>query len=254
MELRLFPGLTAVALAVAGVAWSPRKLKWIWLGTALAAITFSMGLNTPIYRWLFTHVTALGGFRSPSRFAIVAMCAIAMLAGFGVAAVEQRTRSQRARSRITLAAVVLLIAEYWSAPLALVPVTSRVPAIYRYMRTLPMGVIVELPLPRLTTLPGTDPEFEFWSIAHWRPLINGYTGFFPAEYEQTLTEMRDFPSTRSYQRLRRLDVKYIIVHEALYNDVERVSLLTELNRRPQAFMFAGRYEDANGWADLFELR
>ncbi len=252
MELRLFPGLVATLLALIGLAGRPRRIVAVWAVVLAAAVLLSFGLNAPVYRWLYHHVWALGGFRAPSRFGILVICALGVLAAFGVGAIERRL-SGAARPALLAGIVLLLIAEYWSAPMFLVSVPRGVPEVYRFLSRLPPAPIVELPLPALNALPGFDPEFEFWSTTHWRPLVNGYSGYFPAPYADTITRMRHFPDTPSIARLRELNVKYVIVHEWMYTTDEVTALLTEMLRRPM-LLPTGRYRDWKGWAVVFELR
>ena len=49
-ELRLFPGIAAVLLALFAVVRRPRHLAWVYLATTLLAIELSLGLNGPGYR------------------------------------------------------------------------------------------------------------------------------------------------------------------------------------------------------------
>ena len=86
-ELRLFPGVVAVALAAFSVA--NRSWRWTVLYVrrdAAIAIELSFGTNGALLSLAVEHVDALRGFRSASRFAMLAMCALAMLAGLGTQA------------------------------------------------------------------------------------------------------------------------------------------------------------------------
>ena len=82
-ERHLFPGFAAVALAALGLAWTPRRLPLIYLALTMLAVELSLGLNGTFYRWLYDHTFAFRGFRAPARFAILACCAMSVLAGFG---------------------------------------------------------------------------------------------------------------------------------------------------------------------------
>jgi hypothetical protein len=61
-------------------ARSPRDV-WIYVTLAVLAAALSLGSNLPIYRWLNDHVWVSRGFRAPARFAILASCALAVVAG-----------------------------------------------------------------------------------------------------------------------------------------------------------------------------
>jgi hypothetical protein len=72
-------------------------------------------------------------------------------------------------------------------------------------------VILELPVPDLQRLWGYETSHQVHSIHHWRHLLNGYSGFIPTTYANTLVEMATFPDERSLARLRRLSVDYVVV-------------------------------------------
>jgi hypothetical protein len=54
------------------------------------------------------------------------------------------------------------------------------------------------------------------STAHWKPLVNGYSGFVPAGYPGIAAALRDFPGDRSRAELQRLGVSHVVVHLDAY--------------------------------------
>ena len=52
---------------------------------------------------------------------------------------------------------------------------------------------------------------EYLSTYHWQPLVNGYSGWQPAEYVQTLERLRTFPDAASIDRLKQLNVSYVVI-------------------------------------------
>jgi hypothetical protein len=56
----------------------------------------------------------------------------------------------------------------------------------------------------------------YYSTAHWRTTLNGYSGFAPASYHAVLHYLRDFPSAESLAYLKERGVKYLLVHESFY--------------------------------------
>jgi hypothetical protein len=93
----------------------------------------------------------------------------------------------------------------------------------------------------------------FSSVSHWFPLVNGYSGFTPEHYFDTMAIMRDFPCEASIARLRQLGTRYIIVHEHGYTRDEYLAIIAGLRARDDIVPF-GRYRDVeNRHAELFEL-
>jgi hypothetical protein len=58
--------------------------------------------------------------------------------------------------------------------------------------------------------------YGYFSTAHWARLVNGYSGYVPASYDQLETQLRAFPSTESLDTLRRHGVTHITVNCAFY--------------------------------------
>ncbi len=251
-ELSLFPGVVSVALAVVGLADRPRKAAGIYAALALLAFLLSLGFNGPLYPWLFAHVSLLSGLRAPARFSILAFCSLAVLAGYGVDRLQRRFPSARARAGVAAAALAAVALESGSAPMKLEPVPRGTPEIYWTLRQLPAGVLVELPTPTPPALAGVESTYSFWSTTHWRPLVNGYSGFTTPGYSETMVRMRTFPDDASIARLRNLDVRYVLVHEHLYDPDKLTDLLDRIVRRRELIP-KGRYRDWTGATALFEL-
>ena len=258
VELILFPGAVTILLALTAVLYRPRRVVLVYAGVALAAFTLSLGLNGPVYRWLFTHLSALHGLRSPSRFGIIAVAALAMLAAFGAHALFERAGRYRPRApRVCLVVLIGLIAldnatnGMWLAA----PAYQRSDSfnVYKTIRGLGPGPIVELPLPRLVRLPGYEPQYEFWSTAHWQPLVNGYSGYYPPEFVETVVRMEHFPDDRSLAQLSQIGVRYLVVHRSFYEDEEYRQLMFRIGSRPELHA-AGVYADPVGMCDLFILQ
>jgi len=249
-ELHLFPGVAAVVLAAVGVAGYRRDhLVWIYLTVAVLAIELSFGVNGTMYRWLYAHTTALHGFRAPARFAILAVCGLAVLAGFGFAYMKRRST---ASSALFIAVVVAIGIECGSAPMRLIEVPRSTPDVYTFLRNLrdrqDGSAVIELPIAS-----GFNVVYMFWSTRHWRPLVNGYSGYTPRDYDDTVKLMDTFPDEASIARLRALNVGHILVHEYYYAARERTALMSAMMQTHELIP-AGRYRDWIGTTQVFELR
>ncbi len=248
-ELHVFPGTAAVALAVLGAGLRTRRaLAAVYAAMALIASALSLGLNNPVYRVLYQHVWPMQGFRAPARFAILAGCALAVLAGFGFEYLQDRLSRTRLRRGLLVGVLVIVGLESGSAPMRLEVVQREIPDVYRFLAMLDRAVVIELPVVDVDLAP----VYMYWSTQHWQPLVNGYSGFLPPGYSETLASMRGFPDDRSVERLKRLDVRYIVVHEAFYKPKDHTALLVRIGQRPD-IVPAGRFRDWVGPAQVFEL-
>ncbi len=56
-----------------------------------------------------------------------------------------------------------------------------------------------------------------YSLDHKKQLVNGYSGFYPPEWERLVSDLTtDFPSNVLEKRLNERGVNYIIVHKNQY--------------------------------------
>jgi hypothetical protein len=253
-ELRLFPGAVALLLAAVALVRRPTRHTVVYAVTAAVAVELSFGLNGPGYRTLIEAIPALQGFRSTARFAVIAACAIAVLAALGAKAVLSILPSAaRARAFAIPALVALVVIESGNRPMGLTtadPVDP--PDVYKVIRNAAPGAVLELPLPQLTALPGWEPYYQAWSLWHWKPLVNGYSGYYPRDYLTTILRMEVFPEEGTIERLRAHNVRYVIVHRAFYDQERYARLMLRVAARPELKPWGG-YKDPVGTADVFEL-
>ena len=245
-ELHLFPGLIAVVLAACALARKPRSMTWIYVAMTVVAAVLSLGMNAPVYAWLYDHVWVLGGFRAPARFSILACCSLAVLAGLGFSSLQQRASQVRVRSALLIAVLVAVGIECGSMPMYLKDVPGAVPDVYKFLKTLDRSVVLELP-------EELSPYYMYWSTTHWDPLVNGFSGNMPRDYVETITLMQTFPDDEAIARLRRLDVRYVLVHQSFYTPKNYTALMLRVLRRSD-LVSHGRFRDWVGWTELLELK
>jgi hypothetical protein len=252
IERRLFPGGLVVILAIVGLLLRPpTKVALVYLVALVVAFDMSLGLSGHIYRLLYEHVPLYQGLRALARLGIFVVFFLAALAAYGYVALSALLP---ARIRPVLAVVLgaLLLLEYRVRPLELVPYPNDPPPLYAWLSEQPRGVVAELPM-RTSPLPGADPAYSYLSTFHWQPIVNGYSGFYPASYLERLDNVAHFPDEKSLHRLRGDGVRYIVVHlieiepsrrEAVLDDLRYGFGLAELTRR----------SDGRGEAVVFALR
>lgn len=253
-ELRLFPGLMVILLA--GLSFFNQSRRWVllYILTTGAAVVFSLGVNTPVYQWLFDRIHMLQGLRSTSRFAILAGCGLAMLAALGAQFLGERVRSRpRLKRALVPLLLLLMVIDCAMKPITLAgaELASDAP-VYRVIRSAGPGVVIELPVPSLDQLPGWDPYYALWSIHHWHPLVNGYSGYYPQDYVRTMQRMTSFPDAASIARMRAHHVRYIVVHRDFLQPDRYADLMFRMAAHSE-FRSWGSYRDPMGSATLFVL-
>ena len=175
------------------------------------------------------------GIRGAGRFGQLALVAVAGLAGFGLTVLRERWRGPAVASRTLLSAataVVIVIAnlEAARAPLEYTPFTG-IPRIYDVLADQPGVVVAEMPFFRSRRVHRSGP-YVLASTRHFKPLLNGYSGFVPGSYRRIAEDLRRFPAARSLAALRAAGVSHVIVHTDELAGVE-----AELLRLPELAVF-----------------
>lgn len=229
----LFPGVAALALTalavLTGVAIRDARAR-MCLAMGLCGFLLSFGTRLPGYDVLFRATPLLQAIRAPVRFGYLVVLATAMLAGFG--ALELRRRlSAKAWPPVVAVLLVLAVIEPLAAPLALSTFVGIDP-IYDRIASEPGGVIAELPLPDSRAV-FHNARFMLSSTRHWKPMLNGYSGFVPASYTQHVAALAAFPAGPAIAALQQLGVALVVVHRDAYGpglaeEIDRVPALTRI--------------------------
>lgn len=224
-ERELFMGFVVPLVALIGL-WPPLSAARIAYGLGLiVAFDISLGFNGLLYPWLHSLVLPYRGLRVPARMAMLVGLSLAILAGYGVARIA-RTRKGPA-SRAALAAIAVAFAvEYYSRP-ELKAMPTAPPPIYELLPAQSPVVLLELPL--LQPDIAIEPLFMYYSTFHWRPLVNGYSGFSPPSYRGVLDAAATLPDAAALATLRRHGVTHIVVHGELMPRHRYVALVDRLD-------------------------
>jgi hypothetical protein len=131
-------------------------------------------------------------------------------------------------------------------------VEGRPAEVYQALKTARPGAIIEFPLPDFANLPGWDPYFQAWAVWHWRPMLNGYSGFYSPHYVRAVSDLKSFPDETSAETLRRLGIRYVIIHRGFYEEADYTALAVKLATTPGLTRW-GIYKDPVGVADVLEV-
>ena len=225
-EAYLFPGIVALILAaIAMIDWPARRRlrdNMMAFYCLIAVLSTLMFVDRPFELW--SYVYWLPGFnfiRVPSRFILLTMLALAVLAGMGFDRIAVRA-SRRAAAIGFVAITTLILGEYWSYPFAGVPYRVDVPAIDRWLDTQPKPfVVAEVPVPsrgNLGALERQQTQSMLHASAHWQKTVHGYSGIRRPLHDQLYLDMTAFPDGTSINSLRAVGVHYVVVHTDEYAD------------------------------------
>jgi hypothetical protein len=214
-----FPGFLALGLVI--VATSDRRntsdarfRMCAVIAAGCAAVSLAPLL--PFYRVLHEAIPLFQAVRVLAHLGQVVLLMVAVLAGFGVASLEDTFKQWRAWPLIALLLVVAVNGEAVRAPIAYTWF-DRIPAVYDVLKKEPGAVVLELPFPMPQQWFLNTP-YMVNSTGHWRPLVNGYSGFRPPSYYKAYEATRSFPSDASLLELHQLGVTHVVVHQKELNN------------------------------------
>lgn len=171
----------------------------------------------PFYYQLLEVVPGFDMLRVPARFGVLVTTGLAVLAGFAAAALARRF-TRRSHPALVLAGLgAVAVIEVWVAPLRLAAVSPEPGPVGRWLAAQRgAGAVLVLPMRE---------EAAFYleslrlleSTAHWRPLVNGYSGIYPREYATDVTLLNTFPAPAAIARLRAMYVRYVVVNLGQYS-------------------------------------
>ena len=206
----LFPGVTALALAGVALASKTRRDPRVRMAVAIAVvgIAFSLGTSLPGYSLLHGLLPLLSGLRNVARWGWLLLAAIAILAGFGVAALERlRWRHWQA---IAAAITVLVTIEAIRTPVGYTRFNG-IPAFYDRFANEPGVVLAEFPFYSGASVSQNGP-YVLANTRYFQPLLNGYSSFHPESFERRGRALNSFPAEVALAELRVARVTHVVVH------------------------------------------
>jgi len=188
-----------------------RSLRLAYGLGLLLAFDISLGFHGFIYRPLYDHLLLFHALRIPARMAIFSEFSLAVLAGFGAAAMAAHIRGTRTYKAVLCLLGALMLVESASVPIAVEILPTTPPQAYsdilRDKGDSPTATLFEYPMS-----PENDTTYMLYSTFHWQRLINGYSGFFPPSYISMYDAIGNFPDERSMNAIKSRQTRYVVVH------------------------------------------
>jgi hypothetical protein len=222
----LFPGVLVTIFGISGI-WIARRLRGelalMYGGLAATAFWVSFGPSAKLYTALYTIVPLFTWLRAPSRFGLIVVFGLAVLAGFAVSEWLGRVR----RPAVALAVLALFAASELFVDLNLRDVPPAQP-VYRTLAMLPPGAVIEMPFyyPEVGLYQHT--KYMLASTSHWKPLVNGYSDYIPPDFLANVLTLAPFPSRDAFKILEPNRVRYAVFHMYGYNAENRRDVLGRL--------------------------
>ena len=213
------------------------------------------GMIAP-FTWFYNLVPGFKGIRVPDRFAVFVLFSLAVMAGFGAAAVLTRVSKRGLKLGLASLLIIILNIEFLTAPQTLVRIPSPqdIPPVYAWLKAQPdeEAVMEVPPFPSISN----ESVFMYFSLFHGKKLVNGYSGFLPPATLYIRNYFRAFPSWGCFDILKKLGVRRLIVHggawDARRTEIIKYRLDTQFRSDLKPVeTFRSRFEKLGGLARYF---
>jgi hypothetical protein len=228
-----FPGVVAIVLCVVALWYGVRgrHRHHVITLTAIGAIGFllSLGLKTPLYEGLYAIFPPMQGVRAAARFGTLFLLAVSLMAALGLANLRRARPETKAMVWCAVAAVIVVNIEAFRAPFGYRR-WDGIPKVYDVLAREPGPVVLaEMPFyPARAVF--ENAEYVLNSTAHWRPLMNGYSGYTPPTYVEAAAVMSQFPEPQAFEPMKAAGVTHVTVHPRRFGR-GAPEIIEELSRR-----------------------
>ncbi len=244
-EATVFAGYLPLALGIVAAARLRSTEPWVrfWSLALLVFLTLSLGpfprilgksiKVLPLPYWLIMLTPILNNLRVPSRFDIMVMLSLAILAAFSSRWLLSKLSSSVPRAGMCILITVTITLEYMAIPFP--TFRAFVPRIYKRIAEEPdTFTVLEIPFGWLTGLRRVGeflPPFLYYQTVHEKKLVGGYISRVPDEVIRALARRalvrrilelqggnslaglsHDSPVGTPLDDFKALKVRYVIIH------------------------------------------
>jgi len=96
-------------------------------------------------------------------------------------------------------------------------------------------------------------QYMLNSTRHWRPIVNGYSGFLPRSYVEHYESLQSFPDARALRALADIGVTHVVVHHQPpspvslgFGPMPEVDALEPVTRSPALTIYRLRWDRVPG--------
>jgi hypothetical protein len=216
-ERALFPGATPLILTAAALVPPLGATRLAYFVGMVFAFDLSRGFNGSTYEFFYRWFLPIRGMRVPARASAILAISLAVLAGFAALRLLRRCRRERTQA-IAFGLLVAAVAYDLHPRLELMAVWPEPPSIYSGIAGDRSVVLAEIPFE--TKVPGVtnSVQYMYFSLWHWLPMVNGYSGFTTESYRELVKEAADFPSDTSVALLKARGATHVSVNCAFFTE------------------------------------
>ncbi len=216
----LFPGVMALTLMLIALvsltAVRDRRARMV-LAFGVVSFALSFGPAFPLYPFFYKVFPLLQAVRGAARFGQMALAAVAMLSGFGLAWLATKM-PRRAALTVGIVAIIAVNAEAWRAPIGYCGTPESkceaftgIAPIFKTLDRPDVNAIIVFPFYPPGANINLNARYMLQSTAHFKPMMNGYSGYMPTSVFTHNRGVHDFPSASSIAYLKSIGVTHALV-------------------------------------------
>jgi hypothetical protein len=172
------------------------------------------GIRVPFYDIARAAIPGVESILAIVRLFIFMQLALVIAGTVALGSILGLIRVRWLRPTIAAIALVLVVLDC-----RLVLESTQVPgvadgSVYAVMKHLSSGKAVELPIPPLPDAgrPYLESTRMLLGSHDDLQIVNGHSGHWPVDYEQTVSVLNEFPSKNAIDELNRIGVRYVVLH------------------------------------------
>ncbi|TAK10735.1 MAG: hypothetical protein EPO35_13185 [Acidobacteria bacterium] len=217
----LFPGFVALLFTlIALVSLTAIKDRRARMALAFGLVCFALSFGPAFapYEFLYKTFPLLQAIRGAARFGQMALAAIALLSGFGLAWLATKM-PKRAALIVGIVAIVGANIEAWRAPIGYCGTPenktcqefTEIAPIFKTLDRPDVKAIIVFPWYAPGPSMNFNARYMLQSTSNWKPMMNGYSGYMPTSMFLHNRGVHDFPSESSIQYLKKLGITHALV-------------------------------------------
>jgi hypothetical protein len=207
--------VTAFVLALGtDVHWLSRPVL-VEVPSFLRALHPQSPVHLPLPgRLLFEGLPYYDRMRVWMRYGVFVGMGVSVLAGYGLTWLAGQLDGRR-RTAVVVGLVALALVDFLPRPRPFARVEPRSVDVWLAAQD-EAGALAEFPFE-------SDQAQLYYSLIHGKPILGGpFNAFPPPQFQRLQPILESFPDQASIDALRELGVRYVLVHEDRYADVDEV--------------------------------
>ncbi len=183
-------------------------------GLFFVGLFFALLALPVVFAPLMRVVPGLDVLRVPTRTYPFVSFALAYFAARGLDHLLARAPIARRRAIVAAISLLLVFELRDTMPWRRWLNRDQIPGIFQRLADLPgVGAVLHLPIPDYPL----EVHYMYFSIAHWRPIVNGYSGYEPPIYLEVKRRVKnELYDAGTLDYLRGLGVTHVAVHPFLF--------------------------------------